>query len=162
MVSSCISYTFHRVHPSPTRHVHCRWRKQVLYLKLSSETVCLSGFQSGKGSITTSQLFSFPFVKSVIGAKLHGKLLGRTSLAAKEKQNKTQLFTFIVVSHSILIVTHVLSLNLQYQVDQLLVFQAISLSSFKNTAVGVNVVLSCHVVNVTKTELHTSWLSSKA
>lgn len=93
-----------------TRLVHWRPTKEALYPTRIQRPVCLSAFRSGKGSVSIFQLFSFPFVKPVIRAQLHGKLFGR-STGRKEKQNRTWLFTFVLISHRILIALslHILS-----------------------------------------------------
>lgn len=149
-----------------TRLVHWRLRKQALYPTLIQRPVCLSGFGSGKGSVTTVQLFSFPFVKPVIRAQLHGKFSGRSS-GRKEKQNRTRLFTFVLVNHSSLIATHAV-FTYTIKKIQLLVFQSILLSSFRNTSVGMNIyhglTLSCHnpCGKYIKTGFCTSWHNSLA
>lgn len=128
-----------------TRLVYKGPRKEALYPTLIQRPVCLSGLGRGKGSASTLQFFSFPFVKPV-SEPTYMDTFGRSS-GRKEKQNRTWLFTFVFVSHSILTATHTI-FTYTVKIIQLLVFQSISLSSFRDTGVGMNVphalTLSCH------------------
>lgn len=131
-----------------------------------SKTILSQWLQKWQGLNNYFTMVQFSSVKPIIRAQLHRKFFGRSS-GRKEKQNRTWLFTLVLVSHSILIATHTV---FTYTIKKilLLVFQPILHSSFRNAGVGVNVhhalTLSCHnpCGKSVKTGLCMSWHSSLA
>lgn len=141
MISSCESYTFQSSLLGQGLSTKGLERRPSIPHWFRDQ--CVLG--RGKGSARTLQFFSFPFVKPV-SEPTYMDTFGRSS-GRKEKQNRTWLFTFVLVSHSILTATHTI-FTYTVKIIQLLVFQSISLSSFRDTGVGMNVphalTLSCH------------------